>query len=312
MINVRKIGYFLTVVDFGSLSSAASHLGISQPTLSQQLAALESHLEQKLLIRTPTGVMVTEAGRIFYRHARSLAAQIENAEAEVRSAGDAGSGQVSIGLATCGAASTLSLPLLRRMQAEHPEIRLRLNDNFVGALSEFIMTGRIDLALAYTAPPIVGVHCHELFIEELFVVTSANGPFLSDLAGPAPLSALRDLPTVLLSPIHFLRVVIDRACTRTGFEPRVVAEIDSLAALLEAVAAGLGVTVLPRAALGDGRSGLAVHRLGPEPIEATVSLCTSAYLPVTASIGMVGKLVESLVEANLMTEAWPGVRRFVA
>ena len=312
MINVRKIGYFLTVVDLGSLSSAASHLRISQPTLSQQLAALEAHLEQKLLIRSSTGVTVTEAGRIFYRHARSLSAQIENIEAEVRSAGAFGSGLVSLGLATCGAASTLSLPLLRRMQSAHPAIRLRLNDNFVGTLSEFIMTGRIDLALAYTAPPIAGVRCQELFIEELFLVAPANGALVRSLAAPVPLSALRDMPTVFLSSIHFLRGVIDRACTRSGFEPRVVAEIDSLAALLEAVAAGIGVTILPRAGLGKGYPGLVVHRLGPEPMEATVSLCTSTYLPLTTSIGMVGKLVASLVEEQLAAEAWGGVRRFVA
>ena len=173
MINLRQIRYFLAAVDRGSLSGAAAELGVSQPTLSQQLAALEHHLDQRLLLRTVTGVTVTEAGRTFYRHARSLAGQIEHAEAETSSVGE-GAGQVSLGLATCGAASTLALPLLRRMLATHPAIRLRLNDNFVGTLSEFIMTGRIDLALAYTAPPMMGVNCRELFIEELAVVAPAN------------------------------------------------------------------------------------------------------------------------------------------
>ena len=54
--------------------------------------------------------MQGEAGRVFYRHARSPAARIERAQAEVGSAGRTGSGQVSLGLATCGAASTLALP----------------------------------------------------------------------------------------------------------------------------------------------------------------------------------------------------------
>ena len=310
VINLRKIRYFLTVVDQGSLSRAAADIGISQPTLSQQLAALEEHLQQRLLIRSATGVTVTEAGRTFYRHARALAAQIEHAEAEVSSVGNAGDGQVSLGLATCGAASTLALPLLGRMQAEHPAIRLRLNDNFVGTLSEFIMTGRIDLALAYTAPPVMGLNCRELFIEELSVVAPTN--LALPLAGgnSVPLAALRELPTVLLSPIHFLRTVIDRACARAGFEPRIVAEIDSLAALLEAVATGLGVTILPRAALNASRPGLSVYRLGPEPMEATVSLCTSANLPITASINLVGELVATLVEEHLAAGSWAGVRRF--
>lgn len=312
MINLRKIRYFLAVVDSGSLSGAAVELGVRQPTLSQQLAALERHLQQKLLLRTTTGVMVTEAGRAFYRHARSLAAQIERAEVEVGSAGSAEAGQVSLGLATCGAASTLALPLLRRMQAEHPAVRLRLNDNFAGTPSEFIMTGRIDLAVVYTAPPVPGVNSVELFVEELAVVAPAGAKLRTSGGDVVPLPALRELPAVLLSSIHFLRGVIDRACTHAGFEPRVVAEIDSLPMLLEAVAAGLGVTILPRAALAPHRPGLAIYRLGPEPMEATVSLCTSAQLPVTASIERVAKLVTSLVAERMATRAWVGVRPFAA
>lgn len=309
MLNLRKIRYFLAVVDHGSLSGAATVLGVSQPTLTQQVTALEGYLEHKLLLRTTSGVTVTEAGRTFYRHARFLAAQIEHAEAEVSSIGNAGSGQVSLGLATCGAASTLALPVLRRMQALHPTIILRLNDNFAGTLSEFIMTGRIDLALAYTAPPMTGIICRELFIEELVVVAPASIKLRKARGSSVSVPALRDLPTVLLSPIHFLRSVIDRACARAAFEPRVVAEIDSLAALLEAVSSGLGVTILPRAALPPAAASL-VHRLGPEPMEVTVSLCTSAQLPVTASIGAVGALVANLVEERLADEGWPGVRRF--
>ncbi len=312
LITLPKLRYFLAAVDSGSLSAAAAQLGISQPTLSQQLAALEGHLKQRLLLRTKTGVMVTEAGRTFYRHARSLAGQIEQAQAETSSVGESGSGQVSLGLATCGAAATLALPLLRRMQADYPAIRLHLNDNFVGTLSEFIMTGRIDVALAYTAPPMAGVTCRELFIEELFVVAAPGTKFPQERSGTIPLSALREAAMVFLSPIHFLRAVIDRACARAGFEPCVVAEIDSRAALLATVSAGFGMTILPRAAIGLNTASLSVRRIGPDPIEATVSLCTSAHLPITASITSVGALVMALVEQGLVNEEWPGVRRFTA
>lgn len=310
MINLRKIQYFLAAVDCGSLSAAAADLGVSQPTLSQQLVALEAHLNQKLLLRTAAGVTVTEAGRTFYRHARSLAAQIELAEEEVSRIGDARSGQVSLGLATCGAASTLSLPLLRRMRAEHPAVRLRLSDNFAGTLSDFIMTGRIDLALAYTTSPLMGVNCRELFIEELAAIVPPGRDLRSDHAPVMPVSDLHGLPMALLSPIHFLRGVVDRACTHAGFEPRVVAEIDSLPALLEAVAGGLGATILPRAILPSCPPGLSVHRLGPEPMEATVSLCTSAQLPITSSIELVGALVTNMVQEHLAAGVWTGVRPF--
>lgn len=311
-ITLRKMQYFLRVVDLGGLSKAAASLGVSQPTLSQQIAALESHLGQKLLFRTTSGVTVTDAGRAFYRHAQSLASQIEHVEREVRSVGGAGGGQVSLGLATCGAASTLGLPVLSRMLATHPDIRLRLNDNFAGTLSEFIMTGRIDLALAYTAPSMSGVRCQELFIEELFALVPRSLDLRPRSDGMVDILNLRGVPAVLPSATHFLRGIIDRACVRSGFEPLVVAEIDSLPALLQATSSGLGITILPRAALTGRTAGLSVHGFGPEPMEATVSLCTSAHLPVTPSIAAVGKLVTSLVQDALCDGLWPGVRAFAA
>ena len=312
MITHTKLRYFLTTVDQGSLSGAAKDLGVSQPTVSQQLAALETHLGQKLLLRTAAGVVVTEAGRTFYRHARTLVTQIERAEAEVGLVGESGSDQVSLGLATCGAASTLALPVLRRVRTEHPSIRLRLNDNFAGTLSEFIMTGRIDLALAYTTSPMAGVACRDLFTEELVLVTPRSLRLGQRKGAAVSLAVVRDLPAALLSPIHLLRAVVDRACARAGFEPRVVAEIDSLPALLEAVSAGIGVSVLPRVALEPLPAGCNVYRLGPDPVEVMVSLCTSAQLPATVSIGRVGTLVADLVEEHLVSQAWAGVRRSAA
>lgn len=311
MISLVNARYYLAIVDNGTLSAAAAQLGVSQPTLSQQLARLECYLGQRLLLRTPGGVVVTEAGRTFYRHARILAAQVERAEAELGSVGEDMSDRVSLGLATCGAAASLALPVLRRLRAEHKSIRLRLNDNFAGTLSEFIMTGRIDLALAYTTAPMAGVNRRDLFTEELVVVAPRTLLPARRRGATLPITELREIPTVMLSPVHLLRTVIERTCARAGFEPRVVAEIDSLRALLAAVAGGLGATVLPWAALGtvlDAAPDLVIHRLGPEPLEVTVSLCTSAQLPTTPPIGLVSDVVAQLVQDRLASGAWSGVR----
>jgi LysR family nitrogen assimilation transcriptional regulator len=308
MINIRKISYFIKVADCGSLSRAAAELAVSQPTISQQISALETHLCHRLFIRSGSGVTVTDAGRVFYRHAQALAKQIAAAENDVRSVDILGAGQLSLGLATCGAASTLALPILERLREERPEFRLRINDNFVGTLSDFIMTGRIDLALAYTVPPIRGLRSQGLFTEELFAIRAhaADAPLSQ---GPViDLSVLESSPMVLTSDIHVIRNTFERACLRAGFRPHVVAEIDSLPTMLEAVRSGLGTTILPLAALAAGERGLIAHRIGPEPLEAAVSLCTSARLPMTASIEAIGTMIKDLVWRRLQTGAWPGVR----
>src|SRR4051812_9585845 len=111
-VDFRKLRNFVKVVDAGSLSRAAGLLRTAQPALSQQLAALEAHFKQKLLIRSNHGIAPTEAGRALYRHAQILLRQLAQTEADVVRASSTVAGRVSIGLATYGATGALPLPLL--------------------------------------------------------------------------------------------------------------------------------------------------------------------------------------------------------
>jgi LysR family transcriptional regulator, nitrogen assimilation regulatory protein len=309
MLGPRKLDYFVTVVDSGSFSKAARELRMTQPTLSQQIASLESHLGRSLLVRGARAVMVTEAGRVLYRHAQLLRRQMRQAVEDIHNAGESGVGGVSLGLATCGAAATLALPVLARMLDHHPELRLQISDNFAGVLSEWIMSGRIDLALVYGMGPVHGVQFDPLFFEELFLIAPSDFPHaLRD--GRLPLHALRDEPFILPSTVHFLRPLIERACLAQGFRPRVVAEVDSLSGLLETLRHGLGVTILPRAALEQeaGPGSFAILPLGPDRIEVPVSLCVSDHVPVAPAIETLASVIRTLVREQLEGGVWRGVR----
>jgi DNA-binding transcriptional LysR family regulator len=86
-MNLRRLKYYVKIVDIGSLTQAAEVLHIAQPALSQQLAALEGELDQQLLIRTKRGVTPTEAGKILYSHAQTILRQCEQAQSAVDNAG---------------------------------------------------------------------------------------------------------------------------------------------------------------------------------------------------------------------------------
>ena len=88
-MNLKRLKYFVKIVEVGSLTQAAAVLYIAQPALSQQVANLESELDQQLLIRTKRGVMPTEAGKVLYSHARSILLQCEQAQLAVNSVGKA-------------------------------------------------------------------------------------------------------------------------------------------------------------------------------------------------------------------------------
>jgi LysR family nitrogen assimilation transcriptional regulator len=82
-MNLRRLKYFVKIVDIGSLTQAAEVLHIAQPALSQQVATLEGEMDQQLLIRTKRGVTPTEAGKILYTHARTILRQCEQAQLAV-------------------------------------------------------------------------------------------------------------------------------------------------------------------------------------------------------------------------------------
>ncbi|VFS24682.1 Cat operon transcriptional regulator [Yokenella regensburgei] len=82
-MNLRRLKYFVKIVDIGSLTQAAEVLHIAQPALSQQVATLEGEMNQQLLIRTKRGVTPTDAGKILYTHARTILRQCEQAQLAV-------------------------------------------------------------------------------------------------------------------------------------------------------------------------------------------------------------------------------------
>src|SRR5439155_17375549 len=148
-MNLRRLKYFVKIVDIGSLTQAADVLHIAQPALSQQLATLEGEVRQQLLHRTKRGVTPTEAGKVLYRHAQLILRQCDQAQVDMQAASRGLSGSVSLGLAPGTMAATLALPLLRILRARHPGVVPYLNENYGTTLSELIMSGRMDLAVLY-------------------------------------------------------------------------------------------------------------------------------------------------------------------
>ena len=295
-LNLRRLKYFVRIVDIGSLTQAAEVLHIAQPALSQQVATLEGEFRQQLLLRTKRGVVPTEAGKVLYRHAQAILKQFEQAREDVRNAGRVLAGQVSVGLAPGTAASALSLPLLKAVRARHPGILLYLNENFGTTLSELIMNGRMDMAVLYGGRSVVqGLRFEPLLTEELVLVVP--GDLLRDREH-VNLAELRDLDLLLPRAHNYLRKYVDEAFASQHLAPRVVAEIESAATLSAAVASQVGATVLPAsAARAVARSVHArICRIVSPAIEVPLALCTSDHLPVSEPAHVVRAVILELVD----------------
>jgi LysR family nitrogen assimilation transcriptional regulator len=294
-LNLRRLKYFVKVVDIGSMTQAADVLHIAQPALSQQLATLEGEVRQQLLVRTKRGVTPTEAGKVLYGHAQLILRQCEQARVDMDAAGRGLSGAVAVGLAPGTAAAGLALPLLRTVRARHPGVLLYLNETYGSTLSELVMNGRMDLAVLYGGRVAVhGLQFLPLLKEQLFVVGPASLP-----APPehVPLRLLGDMDLYLARPYNVVRKMVDEAFAGIGLVPRVVAEIESASTLTAVIAEGLGATILPESM---ARTVVAACKAWQcriiEPvIEAPLALCQSDHLPLTEPAQAIREILLELV-----------------
>jgi len=293
-VNLRRLKYFVKIVDVGSLTQAADVLHIAQPALSQQLVTLEAELQQQLIIRTKRGVTPTEAGKVLYGHAQLILRQCEQAQSDVNATGFALSGQVSVGLAPGTAASALSLPLLRRVRERHPGILLYLNENFGTTLSELIMNGRMDMAVLYGGREVHGLSFVPLMREQLYLVSADPELHARD---EISLAELAGLDLLLPRTYNTMRRLVDEAFLKLGLTARVIAEVESSTTLAAAVSEHFGSTILPESA---ARALVAVHdahlcRITQPDIEAPLALCLSGHLPLSVPAQAVKAILLELI-----------------
>jgi len=293
-MNLRRLKYYVKIVDIGSLTQAAEVLHIAQPALSQQLAALEGELDQQLLIRTKRGVTPTEAGKILYAHAQTILRQCEQAQSAVDNAGSALSGHVCVGLAPSTAASLLAMPLIQAVKAQHPGIVLYLNENFGSPMSEQIMNGRMDMAVIYGDRQVHGLSFVPLMKEDLYLVGSAQ------VSTPDITVELADVvkrELFMPRPYNVVRRLVDETLQREKLKANIIAEIESPSTLNAAVTSGLGVTILPESAAREMASqpGVWLSRIVSPAIQAPLSFCMSDHLSLSPPAQAVKDIMLSLM-----------------
>ena len=232
---------FLETADRGALSRAARVLGISQPSLSQQIQRLERHLGAAVFLRHGRGVTLTEAGEALYPRARRLLEELRAAEDSVRRGRRAGAAL------TIGAIPTVApyvLPdALKRVRARDASRRLSIVEDYSAVLSRQLQAGELDVVIAAQPYPFEHLDLEVLGDDALVMAVPAS--HAAARAGTITLDALREAPAVTLDPAHCLGEQIADFCAHRHVHPAVVCRTAQLATVLELVGAGVGVSIVP-------------------------------------------------------------------
>lgn len=248
-MELRQLKYFVRVVELGSMSRAALDLDLVQSALSQQISRLESELSTRLLQRSSKGVVPTEAGMAFFREAQLA---LRHTEQAARAAQQARlTGTVSVGLAST-TASVLGVPLMRAMRERYPDVRLHMVESMSGHVTAMLNARQLDLAVLFDTGAARRWSVMPLLEEKLFLIgpRALGETAMKPRSGGTRMAQLKGVPLILPTGSHGLRSTLDAAFARARFQPHLVAEIDSLAMLMDTVSSGLGSTVQPWAALG--------------------------------------------------------------
>jgi DNA-binding transcriptional LysR family regulator len=242
-MTLRQLEYLVTIVEEGSFGRAAERLYVSQPTLSQQVRALEGEIGGALLERLPRGVRATPAGEALLPAARGSLAAADRARRSARMVLGLEAGELEI--ATVGAVALGLLPaVIKRWRARHPARTVRLNEYRDGpAVAEAVADGAAELGIAprpaHWAGPV-----EPLGWEEFVIVLPPSDP-LRAREGPIALAALADREWVLFERGHALARLTEELCSAEGFLPRPAVRTAQIAAVPVLAAAGLGPALVP-------------------------------------------------------------------
>lgn len=169
MMNLRVLGYFLTVARVQNITKAAEILHITQPTLSRQLAQLEEELGVQLFDRTQHKLMLTSAGNLLVHRGKDIMEMVDKTETEIRDTDTNLSGNICFGAGELNAVNVLA-DLIVAFQEQHPEVTFDIFTNTTDIMQERMEKGLLDIALAVEPIDVTNYDYIELSQKEIFGV----------------------------------------------------------------------------------------------------------------------------------------------
>lgn len=258
-MQIAAVEAFISVCDTGSFRQAAARLHLTQPAISKRIATLERELGHPLFDRVGRGVLLTEAGRNFLPHARSLLTEMTDAKRALDSLSDHVAGQLGLALSHHVALHRMP-PLLRRFVDTYPDVRLDLR--FLGseAACEAVSRGQIELAvITLPDPSIRQLEQRTIWSDPMRVLVARHHALARQTRVSA--SDLVAIPALLPEPETYTYRIVAEALAVFGLAPTGHLASNYLETLRMLASVGLGWTALPATMAGDDLIALDIPEL---------------------------------------------------
>ena len=285
MLNYNHLFYFHVVASEGSGARAAERLGVTQPTISEQVRALERSIGVTLFERTPAGLRLTEGGRVAYEHTSVMFRHGERLVEALGQGSPAMPRTLRIGLGAAVARSTSAGFLAPLFALDDCTPSVRTGD--ASELLRELRAGELDLVLTETEPP----EANRVGIE----VVVLDRPRLVAIAHPSvvPSASWENVALVHYRPSSAFHWDVEGFLDERGLRPQIAAESDDALLLLEAASRGSFVAFVPRALARDA---VAAGRLRVLEALPPGGAAVHALYRNSASADLARRAIEALIE----------------
>lgn len=280
MPTLVQLNAFVTVAEQGGFTAASRRLGLSQPAVSRAIATLESELGSPVFVRRRGGLALTEAGSVALVHAREALRHLTLMRTEV--AGITGGVTGTLWLASLPTATAAFIaPQLRAYAHRHPAVTIRLLEGSEEEVLDWLDQGAVETGVV--SLPVKGMEAAVLGDQALAAVVPAE----SDLASKEAVTYADLASKPFVRGKGGCADVFMPIARQAGVEFDLAFDAREVAAALEIVRAGLGVSILPVAGLPD-MPGVAVRPLVPHTVRRLgVAVSASASGAARAFIGQI-------------------------
>jgi DNA-binding transcriptional LysR family regulator len=269
MLDTKRLRAFHELAAWGSFTAAADALECTQPAISHQIAQLEKELGAPVVERRTRRFQLTPVGEVLLSHARTILANVADAERAVADALNTGARQLRVA-AFPTASATILPPVIAAFRSSNPHVELRLNEADPPAALPLLTGGDCDLALIYRYPILRspeegGIDLEPLFADQMAIALPAGHPLSNE--AQVHLAALAGESWVAPHD-SVCRDALVLACRTNGFSPSVVSETNDYTAMLGLVTGRVGVALIPRLAANlTANRGVVLRPLADKLIE---------------------------------------------
>lgn len=242
-MELRQLEYFYAVCQELHFTRAAEKVGISQPSLSQQIRLLEHEIGTPLFDRIGKKTDLTESGKLLLKYTRNIFSELEQAKTSINELNGLQRGTISIGTVLT-VENYLIPPTLLNFHRLYPAIKISVLGLRTGDIKKNLLENRLDFGIVFLPMKGEELETISLYTEEMAFAVPIGHPLeKQDILG---LEALQTTPSILLPENYFIRQLINKACKDLDFVPEPVFEITTMESLINMVVEGVGITILPK------------------------------------------------------------------